>query len=253
MVLLLKMIFENKFITSKHFEDGKIISSKRDEVSIKSKQEAQLKNENNPDASYVADATCIDWYWQTWVDGVLESEIFLYTTCNSGGGSGGGTSNGPNANCNYLLSGLNSITHTVIGGEIMSFGAITTNPVTGKVTRGIVPKGSFHTYNILGYRPTYRTFYSGSIYKDNINDSLWKFESFTFDSFRRCEGSLPPFFSEHVGSTIIGHLDSESHASGIGSFTIEFRLDCSAFGSTQVRFYNGNIYEGWSPYQSLEL
>jgi hypothetical protein len=38
---------------------------------------------------------CIDWYWQTFVDGVLVSEEYLYTTCEcpvdgSGGGSGGG-------------------------------------------------------------------------------------------------------------------------------------------------------------------
>lgn len=33
--------------------------------------------------------TCIDWYWQTFVDGVLVDEEYLYTTCHCGGGGGG--------------------------------------------------------------------------------------------------------------------------------------------------------------------
>src|SRR5262249_19594081 len=39
----------------------------------------------------------IDWYWQHWVNGVLEDEEYLYTTCpcgtTGGGGGGGGTGN----------------------------------------------------------------------------------------------------------------------------------------------------------------
>lgn len=39
------------------------------------------------------DVICVDWYWQTYVNGVLVYEEFLYQTCeclNSGGGGGGG-------------------------------------------------------------------------------------------------------------------------------------------------------------------
>lgn len=36
---------------------------------------------------------CVDWYWQTWVNGVLVSEVYLFTTCGpyvEEGSSGGG-------------------------------------------------------------------------------------------------------------------------------------------------------------------
>ena len=51
---------------------------------------------NNPKAGSNTEEECIDWYLQTWVDGVLVSEVYVFTTCGpyveegSGGGNSGG-------------------------------------------------------------------------------------------------------------------------------------------------------------------
>ena len=56
---------------------------------------------------------CIDWYWQTWVNGELIDETPLYTTCNCGGGGGGGTGPGnglpltPEEQCSNAMNSIN--------------------------------------------------------------------------------------------------------------------------------------------------
>jgi hypothetical protein len=41
-------------------------------------------------APCTGETVCTDWYWQTWVDGNLIDEEFLFTTCACDGGAGGG-------------------------------------------------------------------------------------------------------------------------------------------------------------------
>ncbi|MFT3979292.1 MAG: hypothetical protein QM687_02405 [Ferruginibacter sp.] len=52
----------------------------------------------SPQTNYVplpdcggSEPTCIDWYWQTWVNGELADEEYLFTSCYCLGGGGGGS------------------------------------------------------------------------------------------------------------------------------------------------------------------
>ncbi len=57
---------------------------------------AKIQGVSTPKVNVVGDAPCLDWYWSTWVNGELISEVYLYTTCpDDGSGNGGGASGTP--------------------------------------------------------------------------------------------------------------------------------------------------------------
>lgn len=89
---IIKYDKENNLVSSKHFEHG-ILSNKTDKIQVKQ------SSAEGPVTSYAPlPSGCgyiiIDWYWQTYVNGVLVDEEYLYTTqvvlCGDGSGTGGG-------------------------------------------------------------------------------------------------------------------------------------------------------------------
>ncbi|MGG9961612.1 hypothetical protein [Ferruginibacter sp. SUN106] len=84
---------DNNFVSSNHFENGNL-SPKTDKIEVrksKSPEPTPGYAPLNQGCSYIT----VDWYWQTYVNGVLVNEEYLYTTqivvCEDGDGSGGGT------------------------------------------------------------------------------------------------------------------------------------------------------------------
>jgi len=85
-------IAQNKILT-KHFEQGILMTVKDDKVSVKKSKNSIIVGNTaplDPGCSYVT----IDWYWQTYVNGSLVSEVYLFSTnsiyCGGEGGNGGG-------------------------------------------------------------------------------------------------------------------------------------------------------------------
>lgn len=93
---------DGNFISAIHYENG-TTTDKQDNIVVKQHANnfAGGTAANNIEAPGCEDgmSVCIDWYWQSWENGVLVSEVYIGTTCRcygggSGGGGGGGGSNG---------------------------------------------------------------------------------------------------------------------------------------------------------------
>lgn len=89
---------KNNIIFSKHYEEGKP-TGKTDKLSYKKNDPGNISGFANPnECGGETTQVCIDWYWQTWVNGVLVYEEYLYTSCScvvTGGGGGGGGGGAP--------------------------------------------------------------------------------------------------------------------------------------------------------------
>ena len=105
---IIKYDLANKILSSKHYDLG-ILSDKNDALIVrKSKTQITINNLAPLDegCSYIT----INWYWQTWVNGVLVSEEYVFSTneitCTPGGGGGGtGTLTCEQLNGNFVNQG----------------------------------------------------------------------------------------------------------------------------------------------------
>jgi hypothetical protein len=114
-----------KQLVSRHYDDGKPTAYKKDKLAGK----MMTVNNNAPLPECDGPETCIDWYWQTYVNGVLVYEEYLYTTCscyNTGGGGGGGGGN--NDECQTMLDAV--INSTVPSGELRDVTLLEEGPAT---------------------------------------------------------------------------------------------------------------------------
>jgi len=86
---------DNNFISGKFYEQGRP-TDRTTRMSYKSSSAGTRSNYADPNCE--GEMVCVEWYWQTWVNGVLVYEEYLYTTCicmvQGGGGGGGQTPTG---------------------------------------------------------------------------------------------------------------------------------------------------------------
>ncbi|KLT64713.1 hypothetical protein [Pedobacter sp. BMA] len=86
----------HRFLEGERFQDGLVVSN----IGIKFSQDG--RNGNNikdrllmilqPPPDVPISPVCTDWYWTTWTaDGVVISEVYLYTTCSGNTTYGGGS------------------------------------------------------------------------------------------------------------------------------------------------------------------
>ncbi len=97
--------------------NGEFIDSKKVENSIISITEEKLEFvEKNAPLPECQATLCTDWYWTTWLNGVVITESYLYTTCTciSYGGGGGTTGNGNNSptSCQSQLTAFSNQGHS---------------------------------------------------------------------------------------------------------------------------------------------
>lgn len=95
--LVLYFTPKGRYLSGYRYKDGQLVVPSTAQSGDSKKVQSIANNQLKP-----ADMVCIDWYWQTYVDGVLVSEEYLYTTCsgNSGGtGGSGGDSGTPPPPC----------------------------------------------------------------------------------------------------------------------------------------------------------
>ncbi len=241
---------QNKYISSKHFENGKVNATKKDDVVYKSKTKVyeQFKNNIEPDPNVAPDPSCIDWYWQTWIDGVLVSEVYQFTTCNAGGGAGGGTSNGSDGvNCSAYAASLSNITVTHRPGYF-TIGNSVTLP-DGKIRVPVSARGTYNTYNFPGgYDPSFNSHFNAILYKNNANDPDWKWESFVFADFSRDGGLMPPnVIADCSGNASTVISTDKKIATSAGSFGVIFKLQCGPL-TFEIANKNGSINDNWNSF-----
>ncbi len=86
---------DGNFLSAKHYKDGQFTPG-NDKIAFKANKNDQGGGTQN-NMPINCDFPCIDWYWLTYIDGILVDEEYLFTTCpcgNGGGSGGGGTSYG---------------------------------------------------------------------------------------------------------------------------------------------------------------
>lgn len=94
---------DNNFISGRYYEHGKQTDNIT-RLSYKSGSTGNGSNYADPNCEGVV--ICVEWYWQTWVNGVLVYEEYLYTTCEcmeQGGGGGGGQTQTPQQMLDQVL------------------------------------------------------------------------------------------------------------------------------------------------------
>jgi hypothetical protein len=118
---------------------------------------------------------CIDWYWQTYVNGVLVDEDYMFTTCCSGS-SGGGSGNG-----NAVAECQASFNNFVAQGAAVNG---TPTVINGAQTATRWPK----TYKWMIYDAvtwfliSYEKAVWKKVYYPSSGQNLWEFESFVHEA-----------------------------------------------------------------------
>ncbi len=231
---IIEQDLQNKYIASKHYENGKINSAKKDEAvyKFKTKVYEQQKNNSEPDPSIVGDPTCIDWYWQTWIDGVLVNEVYQFTTCNAGGGGGGGTSNGNGNSCSSA-----AIQAFANAGSAMSGTLNTVDEFYNGTTLRRAYNWKIYSANTWGLFSYERATLEKKSYPNNY--TRWEFE--TFDHVQIAEvgmnlGGSRTFID--LGATI--NMTSTHQTAWVQiDFSVANSLACSQFPPV-VLAYNAN-------------
>jgi hypothetical protein len=138
---------------------------------------------------------CIDWYWQTWVDGVLVYEEYQFTTCCNSGGGGSGISN--NDPCATTCSNATTLASQVTG-EALNTYSVSSGPVSAPNAAGVIrmPKTLTINYYKLtffwGFYAHCSATYTGVVYKLNRDDPNWKWETLRYGGTGVTDGTIPP-------------------------------------------------------------
>jgi hypothetical protein len=116
---------------------------------------------------------CTDWYYQTWVNGILVSEVFLFTSCACSGGEGGG---GGALTCQQICQALMN--------NFVAAGRTVNGPVT-ETTNSIDNTEWNKTYvwkiydAVTWFLYSYEDAVWEKIYYPSSGQSLWQFKSIT--------------------------------------------------------------------------
>jgi hypothetical protein len=115
---------------------------------------------------------CIDWYWQTYVNGVLVDEDYMFTTCCSGT-SGGGSGVNNNGECQAQLDAM------VAAGSVVSNAPIEETTVSITNTEWIKNYSwkifsAANTWGLLSYdKGTLE-----KVYYPSSNKTFWEYKAF---------------------------------------------------------------------------
>jgi hypothetical protein len=193
------------------YKDGKLLSNARATLAARQQTKAAARGETEDDPSpntaimnceNLDPQTCIDWYWQTFVDGELVDEEYIFTTCcNTLGGGNGTVDTDEGDGCNTMCQNQSTLANQIFGQgtpvvTVESSSAASAPDSTGKIRMNKIIKMNFYTLDFFwGYRAEFAAYYHGVVYKDKARDPDWKWESLVY---------APPTGPEgfHVGGSI---------------------------------------------------
>lgn len=236
---MLQYDLDDKLISAAHYKNGNKTST-ADKLVYKPKQERKENDNEGPVGSVAplecgegASQFCIDWFWQTYEEGVLVEEEYLYTTCYCGTSGGGGGSGGGNNGCNMTVSSAQSILNGITGSAENSGGFLTLGePLQPKLGKVRVPLhgygGGYKLFIIFNSYIFWRSEYSGWAYKyDNIPNDPWKFESIKWEGFPMMEGSTTMCITTSVTTTHSEYIYPDKlRASTYGTCHITVNIAC---------------------------
>jgi hypothetical protein len=113
---------------------------------------------------------CIDWYWQTYVNGVLAEEDYMYTTC-CGGSSGGGSGGSSPSQCQAQLDAMVAEGQVVTNGPITETTVSQTNLEWEKTYKWLVFTAGFwklYSFDKIRWQ---------RVYYPSTNRNMWEYKS----------------------------------------------------------------------------
>jgi len=178
------------------------------------KKNLSVSDVDNPTNRYIGDCDAIDWYLCDYIDqyGNGYNCQYLYTeylNCEGGdddGGGGGGDGYVNNDFCTMTneqaQAALNTITTSIESNGIPIIGQETVPDVNGIIKKPVVVKRHSVKYTFPGgLTATYTLFFPGVIFKNTTN-SVWKWESLSFQKIERTAGSNPACLSASVSANV---------------------------------------------------
>lgn len=246
---IIKQDLNNTIIWSKHYEQGTIVG-KADKIEArKSKDQTSIGNYAplEEGCNYVT----IEWYWQTWQNGVLIYEEYvgssIVVVCEGTGGGGGGGGVIIPGPCSFTLAEaqqqLNAITiernyqgecSTPIGEGVSQFSnwpkLSPKNCSTGLVT--------LHFFG--GYYVSYACLFTGTVKKDGPNVP-WKWQTFAYNSTVLTGGGIPPCFEQTKSVVANPVISQDGLTVGVAiNYTITTKILC-LFGWQPSAPYTGSF------------
>ncbi len=130
---IIKYDLNNNKVLSKHYEGG-VLTGKDDNLVVR-KSKNQVPVENTAPLPEGCSYITIDWYWQTWVNGVLVYEEYLFSSqeiyCQGSGGGGGGGGVTPPTDLEMCQAALASIvSSTTSANQLVSNEIESESPLT---------------------------------------------------------------------------------------------------------------------------
>jgi hypothetical protein len=190
---------------------------------------------------------CIDWYWQTYVNGVLAYEDYMFTTCcggNGGGGGGGGTGTPAITSCERTQAQAEAIlggitlenTNIITMRDGQPYGTNANEPIRKpKQVRWEFLK----LRQYLDFYLRYTMVFNGVVFKNNAADPAWKWESLAVGNLER-SGTMAPCFDVNLTYNVVDPLisaDKRLATSGI-SYVAVATVPCAL--RVEVGTYTGN-------------
>lgn len=188
--------------------------------------------EGDPDPNYVIQecggatgtSPCIEWFWQTYVNGVLVSEDYINTTC-CGGTSGGGSG----TDCQAQLDAM------VAAGEVVTNSPITetTESITNaewKKRYSWVIFTAANTWSLISYERAVLE----KVYYPTSNQSLWEYKTFEHSGIAEAgfvAGGSRSF--KDLGATI-------NKTKYTAYVQVDFSVTASSMTCNVTNVYNGN-------------
>lgn len=178
------------------------------------KENFPVSDVNKPTNRYIGGCDELDWYLCDYIDqyGVGYNCQFLYTeyvNCEGGDdddGGGGGDGYINNDFCTMTneqaQAALNTITTSIVSNGTSNIGQETAPDVNGIIRKPVVVKRDRIKYTFPGGKTaTYTLFFPGVIFKTTTN-SVWKWESLSFQKIERTAGSNPACLNASVSALV---------------------------------------------------
>jgi hypothetical protein len=172
---ILQYNMDKAFAQAKHYQSGVLQPGKTDLLITKTSSKGAS---SDPEPSIVdqcqsGQIVCTDWYWQTWVDGVLVDEEFLFTTCAcEGGESGGGGASTCQQICQAAMNNFVAAGHSVNGPAIETTNWQTDTEWNKTYAWKIYDAVTWFLYS-------YEDAVWEKVYYPSSGQSLWQFKSIT--------------------------------------------------------------------------
>lgn len=167
---------------------------------------------------------CIEWYWQTYVNGVLLYEDYMFTTCCDGSGGGGGGTDG----CQAQLDAMVAAGQVVTNSPITETTEAETNMEWTKRYSWVIFKAV--SWGLVSYERAVLE----KVYYPSSNQSLWEFK--TFD-----HTSIGEFGMTAVGSYSHADLGATINKTKYSAYVqVDFSVTSKACTISVTNVYNAN-------------